>query len=200
MYFVHINMGYQGKFASYNNINFLSALTPVMAALQKLLDKLISNFMCIITSHWCIFEMSIFKTVILIELPTADNNACSSDLMTIVCNRYYYRPQRSCGKVMFSQASVILFTGGLDPPGRHPCQADTPARQTPLPGRHPCQADTPLGTHPLARHPPGQTHPGRQPQPNFLHFHAVFEIIWQNNRFAPPYPPCFQVGTAPGKS
>ena len=24
----------------------------------------------------------------------------------------YYRPQRSCGKVMFSQASVILFTGG----------------------------------------------------------------------------------------
>ena len=23
-----------------------------------------------------------------------------------------YRPQRSCGKVMFSQASVILFTGG----------------------------------------------------------------------------------------
>ena len=25
---------------------------------------------------------------------------------------FYYRPQRSCGKVMFSQASVILFTGG----------------------------------------------------------------------------------------
>ena len=24
-----------------------------------------------------------------------------------------YRPQRSCGKVMFSQASVILFTGGV---------------------------------------------------------------------------------------
>ena len=24
----------------------------------------------------------------------------------------YYRPQRSCGKVIFSQASVILFTGG----------------------------------------------------------------------------------------
>ena len=42
----------------------------------------------------------------------------------------------SCGKVMFSQASVILSTGG----GVHP------------------QADTPLGTHPLDRHlPPGQT-------------------------------------------
>ena len=25
---------------------------------------------------------------------------------------HYYRPQRSCGKVIFSQASVILFTGG----------------------------------------------------------------------------------------
>ena len=27
-------------------------------------------------------------------------------------NDGYYSPQRSCGKVMFSQASVILFTGG----------------------------------------------------------------------------------------
>ena len=25
---------------------------------------------------------------------------------------YYYRPQRSCAKIMFPQASVILFTGG----------------------------------------------------------------------------------------
>ena len=32
----------------------------------------------------------------------------------------YYRPQRSCGKVMFSQASVILFTGGC---GRGACVA-----------------------------------------------------------------------------
>ena len=34
---------------------------------------------------------------------------------------YFYRPQRSCGKVMFSQASVILSTGGggvwQTPPG-----------------------------------------------------------------------------------
>ena len=29
-----------------------------------------------------------------------------------VFNIYHYRPQRSCGKVMFSQASVILFTEG----------------------------------------------------------------------------------------
>ena len=40
-----------------------------------------------------------------------------------------YRPQRSCGKVMFSQASVILFTGGG---GGGPCVLRT---------RHP------LGTH-----------------------------------------------------
>ena len=30
----------------------------------------------------------------------------------------YYRPQRSWGKVIFSQASVILSTGGVLPPGR----------------------------------------------------------------------------------
>ena len=38
----------------------------------------------------------------------------------------YYRPPRSCGKVMFSQASVILFTeGGL-------CQGDPPETPWPL--------------------------------------------------------------------
>ena len=66
----------------------------------------------------------------------------------------YYRPQRSCGKVMFSQASVILSTRGqgvrvadtlwadtpqADTPSRHP-QADTPPADTPLPptGMHSC--------------------------------------------------------------
>ena len=45
-----------------------------------------------------------------------------------------YRPQRSCGKVMFSQAFVILSTEGG---GVHP------------------RADTPLARHPhLRRHPP----------------------------------------------
>ena len=40
---------------------------------------------------------------------------------------YFYRPQCSCGKVMFSQVSVILFTGGggVGVCGRHPW-ADTP--------------------------------------------------------------------------
>ena len=50
------------------------------------------------------------------------------------------RPQRNCGKVMFSQASVILFTGGC---GRHP-----PAR------------------HPLDRYPPTQCMLGYTPLPS----------------------------------
>ena len=46
-----------------------------------------------------------------------------------------YRPQRSCGKVMFLQLSVILFTGG-DSVHRGgvwqtPPREDTPAQQTP---------------------------------------------------------------------
>ena len=51
---------------------------------------------------------------------------------------HYYRPQRSCDKIMFSQASVILFTGGVaDTPW-----TDTPRGQTPPLARHPPRADT----------------------------------------------------------
>ena len=76
----------------------------------------------------------------------------------IICTSY--RPQRSCGKVMFSQASVILLTGeGISaqgvcvwqtPPGKHPPWADTPLlsacwdTHTPLPSA--CW-DTPPGGH-----------------------------------------------------
>ena len=51
-----------------------------------------------------------------------------------------YRPQRSWGKVMFSQACVILFTGGVSasvhagippPLGADTSRADTPWEQTP---------------------------------------------------------------------
>ena len=64
----------------------------------------------------------------------------------VVC----YRPQRSC-KVMFSQASVILFTGrgvypsmhwGRHPPGRH-APGQTPLRPT---------ATAADGTHPTGMH------------------------------------------------
>ena len=66
----------------------------------------------------------------------------------------YYRPQRSCGKVMFLHLSVILFRGGCLPQymlGYTP-QADTPWADT-TPDRHP-----PLGRHiPLGRPLPAET-------------------------------------------
>ena len=65
----------------------------------------------------------------------------------------FYRPQRSWGKVMFLQASLILLTGGwrsasvhagIAPPGnRHPLeQTPTPQEQTPP------RTDTPQSRHP----------------------------------------------------
>ena len=57
-----------------------------------------------------------------------------------------YRPQRSLGKVMFSQACVILFTGGVS--------ASVPAEIPPP------SADT----HSGSRHPPGAEHAGRYGQ------------------------------------
>ena len=67
-----------------------------------------------------------------------------------------YRPQRSCGKVMFLHLSVILSTGvsapvnaGIHtPPGRHPPSQT----HTPSPCQTPTRSDTPGHTI-----PPGQT-------------------------------------------
>ena len=59
----------------------------------------------------------------------------------------YYRPQRSCGKVMFLHLSVILFTGGVwqTPPGRYPPEQTPPHP----PGRQPPGQTPPFGRHPL---------------------------------------------------
>ena len=77
----------------------------------------------------------------------------------IICTSY--RPQRSCGKVMFSQASVILLTGegisaqGVCVCGRHPL-ANTLPGQTP-----PCSVHAGIHTHPCpvhaGIHPPADT-------------------------------------------
>ena len=67
----------------------------------------------------------------------------------------------SHGKVMFSQASVILFTCGVS--GRNPPGKTHPLGQTP-PGRHFLGRHF-LGRHPLGRHPPGQTPPCADPLP-----------------------------------
>ena len=72
---------------------------------------------------------------------------------------YFYRPQRSWGKVMFLQASVILLTGGMSASVHagipHPPGADPPQDQTP----HPLGADTPQNRHPPEQTPPGSRHP-----------------------------------------
>ena len=97
---------------------------------------------------------------------------------------HIYRPQRSWGKVMFSQASVILLTGGsasvhagihTHPPWADPPGADTPPEQTPPGSRHPWsrhppgadtpRADTPGADPPGAATPPEQTPPGADSPP-----------------------------------
>ena len=85
-----------------------------------------------------------FNVLIYLRLP----------LLQIMVN--FYRPQRSCGKVMFSQTSVILFTrGGV-------CVADTPGQTPPaqcMPGY------TPPPSACWDSHPPRPVHAGICPQP-----------------------------------
>ena len=83
---------------------------------------------------------------------------------------FLYRPQRSCGKVMFLHLSVILFTGGSS---RHRL------------GRHPRQ--TTPHPHPLGRHPaptsgrppwPDTPHPRPDPAPGEGHCNALYAFYW----------------------
>ena len=78
----------------------------------------------------------------------------------VLFQKYIYRPQRSCGKVIFSQACVknsVHRGGGVclsacwdtHSPRQTPPLADTP------------WADTPRQTHPWADKPFRQTHPRR---------------------------------------
>ena len=69
----------------------------------------------------------------------------------------YYRPQSSCGKVMFLHLSVILFTAGWLSARHPPDQRQTPpgpeADTTWTRGRHPPSGDTATAaddTHPTA--------------------------------------------------
>ena len=73
-----------------------------------------------------------------------------------------YRPQPSCGKVMFSQASVILITGkvcGRHPPGRHPSGQTPPLPNACWDTHTPAQCmlgyTTPAATEPDGTHPTG---------------------------------------------
>ena len=85
---------------------------------------------------------------------------------------YYYRQQRSWGKVMFSKVCVILFTGGSasmhagTPPPSPAKETPLPRRPPPLPRRSPCQGDPqgdPLQGDPPPRRPPRRPPPRRSP-------------------------------------
>ena len=86
-----------------------------------------------------------------------------------------YRPQRSCGKVIFSQASVSHSVHrGKGVSGRHPPggQAAPPASRPP----------PPAGRHLPGRHLPGQTIPGADtPLPSacfYTHTPAQYMLLY----------------------
>ena len=103
--------------------------------------------------HWSINKKVFFNLVSLCVSLNRSKliDAVSSEYLRVT--QYIYRPQRSWGKVMFLQASVILLTGGSTscPPG-----ADTPREQTPP------RADPPEQTPPQSRHPLGLSTPPQQ--------------------------------------
>ena len=89
-------------------------------------------------------------------------------LVTNPMSTDYYRPQRSCGKVMFLHLSVSNSVH-CHPPGRHTPWADTPQAatpgQTPPLGRHtpptPCPVHAGIHTHPCTVHAGIQSTSGR---------------------------------------
>ena len=103
----------------------------------------------------CVFKCSMYFCIL-------DYNRSFKSSNEIHC--HHYRPQRSCGKVIFSQVSVShpVDRGCVYPSmhwGRHPPRRHLP-RQTPRPGQTSPWADTLLeqtataadGAHPTGMH------------------------------------------------
>ena len=92
---------------------------------------------------------------------------------------YYYRPQRSWGKVIFSQASVILSRGGVcacwDTPSG-PDQAGTPHG----PGRHPHRDQGTLWTRQAPTPRPMQSILGDTVNERAVCILLECILIWQN--------------------
>ena len=100
---------------------------------------------------------------------TTRKSCCSKEPPKWLSFHDIYRPQHSCGKVMFLHLFVILFTGDV---WQTPPQADTPPGQlTPWADRCPSEADTPSKedtpgqTPSLDRHPIPLDRPHRQTPP-----------------------------------
>ena len=92
---------------------------------------------------------SLSKAVSVTETPQPYGNMEAVHiLLECILVIYFYHPQRSCGKVMFSQASVILFAGGGGC-GRHTLAEIPPSWPYTLraSGRHP-HRQTPSPTPP----------------------------------------------------
>ena len=95
----------------------------------------------------------------------------------------------SCGKVMFSQASLILSTGRGWGSGRHPPPGQTPPGRPPPPW-----ADTQPGKHPLGRPPWSDTpwvdapFPWADTNPLGRHHHLPRSDITPPRQTSPPPP------------
>ena len=83
-------------------------------------------FMCQQVENKMPWILSCLKLVLLSSIYSLNHTKPMTGLYIMVSKQVllFYRPQRSCGKVMFSKASVILFTGGYL------------VWQTPFVGRH----------------------------------------------------------------
>ena len=89
-------------------------------------------------THFTVRQHLFFRTISLVRVVSYWNT----------CGEINYRPQRSWGKVIFSQASVILSTGG----GGVPWQAHPPGPGTPPRTRYTSPGP---GTPPRTRYTPG---------------------------------------------
>ena len=100
---------------------------------------------------------------------------------------HFYRPQRSYGKVMFSQASVILFTGGRrSPSGRTPPSGDPSGQRNPQTETPSLWTETPLDIDPLPQTetpppdkdpPPGQGPPRTVTSVRYASYCTAFLFI-----------------------
>ena len=95
-----------------------------------------------------------------------ENGIFPKDIGSMFLHNYFYRSQRSWGKVMFLQAYVILFTGGVC---LSACWDTTPLSRQLLEQAPPLEAGTPPGADPHRTgtpqsRPPGAEHAGRYGQ------------------------------------